>query len=601
MPKITELQAATTYTGVELIEIVQNGTNKKIQINQLPINGKSAYELAVLSGFRGSLQEWLTSLQGTLGTTGPMGAQGPMGVQGPIGPQGITGVAGPQGIQGPKGDKGDVGPQGIQGIAGPAGAGTSEEPSPRTEVFQLVITSISKTTAGMYKGYFIAPFDLEIIEMSASVKRDPFNYIEQNNWSTSNVSVIPRLNHTVIQIPNSSEIGISAGLENKFYKLNPGKKAFKGDYISFDISPLEEGKVYMDDDDVKISLAVTVSVIAKVYVRDSGWTRPKRLEWIKCFDTQNIYNVDFVIDPILEVNGYLKFPATSVYSNILLKSNINTLSNDKIIMYFRYQYENTSRINATLSFDNYWLVNSSYYGASSINTPTWMYHEEFKIPNKEYTGVGFIEFVGDNVASGDLVPGSGYITMKENYKNGISNVVGKILYNVSVLGYDTLGIIVFVTEDIVKTNTVINDSIVDAIDLLYYDQNNLPLNTGSRISTLEGATVETNELVNTVIPNFPAPHYTAWYYIKIDSTKTISLDTFGSTYSNPYLCIWRENIGQDDAVTYTYVTGNDDVDVNSNEFQSRIIHILNTGVYYISVDVHNLEVNKQYRLNYTLS
>lgn len=54
-------------------------------------DGKSAYEIAVEQGFKGSVEEWLKSLQGE------------PGVQGPQGPQGQ------QGIQGDKGDKGDKG------------------------------------------------------------------------------------------------------------------------------------------------------------------------------------------------------------------------------------------------------------------------------------------------------------------------------------------------------------------------------------------------------------------------------------------------------------------------------------------------------------
>lgn len=57
-------------------------------------DGKSAYEIAVEQGFKGSVEEWLKSLQGE------------PGVQGPQGPQGQQGQ---QGIQGDKGDKGDKG------------------------------------------------------------------------------------------------------------------------------------------------------------------------------------------------------------------------------------------------------------------------------------------------------------------------------------------------------------------------------------------------------------------------------------------------------------------------------------------------------------
>ena len=71
-------------------------------LNGIPIGGgdgsgppgKSAYELAVLNGFSGTLTEWLASLVGPAGATGATGATGP---------------------QGPKGDKGDPGPAGNGG------------------------------------------------------------------------------------------------------------------------------------------------------------------------------------------------------------------------------------------------------------------------------------------------------------------------------------------------------------------------------------------------------------------------------------------------------------------------------------------------------
>ncbi len=58
-------------------------------------DGKSAYQIAVKHGFKGTEKEWLASL---------------------IGPQGE------QGIQGPKGDTGERGPQGLKGDKGEPGA-----------------------------------------------------------------------------------------------------------------------------------------------------------------------------------------------------------------------------------------------------------------------------------------------------------------------------------------------------------------------------------------------------------------------------------------------------------------------------------------------
>ena len=76
------------------------------------IEGKSAYQIAVATGFIGTETEWIASLKGEIG---PMG---PQGIQGKTGPQGIQGEIGPQGIQG---EIGPIGPQGIQGKIGPQG------------------------------------------------------------------------------------------------------------------------------------------------------------------------------------------------------------------------------------------------------------------------------------------------------------------------------------------------------------------------------------------------------------------------------------------------------------------------------------------------
>ena len=74
-------------------------------------SGKSAYELAVANGFKGTEEEWLFSLKGERGLQGPAGPKGDQGDTGPQGVQGIRGPAGergPQGLVGPKGDQGDL-------------------------------------------------------------------------------------------------------------------------------------------------------------------------------------------------------------------------------------------------------------------------------------------------------------------------------------------------------------------------------------------------------------------------------------------------------------------------------------------------------------
>lgn len=69
--------------------------------------GASAYELAVLGGFSGSIDEWIKSLKGDRGDVGPAGRDG-------------ESVAGPQGEKGEPGEsiKGEPGPEGPRGQDG---------------------------------------------------------------------------------------------------------------------------------------------------------------------------------------------------------------------------------------------------------------------------------------------------------------------------------------------------------------------------------------------------------------------------------------------------------------------------------------------------
>ena len=92
-------------------QIVVKGGKKGNDGLQGP-DGKSAYQLAIDSGFVGSESEWLASLKGEKGEQGPKGNTGEQGIQGPKGNPGEQGNQGPkgepgeQGIQGPKGDPG---------------------------------------------------------------------------------------------------------------------------------------------------------------------------------------------------------------------------------------------------------------------------------------------------------------------------------------------------------------------------------------------------------------------------------------------------------------------------------------------------------------
>ena len=88
------------------------------EVHVVGVPGKSAYEIALEHGFKGSEEEWLSSLKGEAGPIGPRGETGPAG---PRGEQGATGYIGPSGPRGPRGDTGSIGPMGPQGERGPAG------------------------------------------------------------------------------------------------------------------------------------------------------------------------------------------------------------------------------------------------------------------------------------------------------------------------------------------------------------------------------------------------------------------------------------------------------------------------------------------------
>lgn len=100
------------------------------------INGKSAYEIAVDKGFKGSEDEWLASLQGEDGKDGQNGVDGKDGKNGISVQhrwQGTTltitsesgtssaNLKGEKGDKGDKGEKGDTGAQGAQGVQGVKG------------------------------------------------------------------------------------------------------------------------------------------------------------------------------------------------------------------------------------------------------------------------------------------------------------------------------------------------------------------------------------------------------------------------------------------------------------------------------------------------
>ena len=76
MGKISQMPAAGALSGDELIEIVQNGSNKKLPVNSLASRGSdglSGYQVAVQNGFVGTQNQWLQSLKGVKGDQGNTG------------------------------------------------------------------------------------------------------------------------------------------------------------------------------------------------------------------------------------------------------------------------------------------------------------------------------------------------------------------------------------------------------------------------------------------------------------------------------------------------------------------------------------------------
>ena len=115
-----------TLNGYEVVDAKAREDIKKLQETPSGSNGndgKSAYEIALDNGFKGSEQEWLESLKGPKGETGPQGEKGETGEKGDKGDTGLQGIqgdkgdTGEQGIQGEKGEKGDKGDKGDNGTS----------------------------------------------------------------------------------------------------------------------------------------------------------------------------------------------------------------------------------------------------------------------------------------------------------------------------------------------------------------------------------------------------------------------------------------------------------------------------------------------------
>ena len=97
--------------------------NDKIKDYIDSVSAKSAYQVAVDNGFKGTEAEWLASLKGPQGEKGDGGLSAYMlakkydGFTGSL-PEWLDSLVGPQGPKGEKGDKGEQGPQGPQGEKG---------------------------------------------------------------------------------------------------------------------------------------------------------------------------------------------------------------------------------------------------------------------------------------------------------------------------------------------------------------------------------------------------------------------------------------------------------------------------------------------------
>lgn len=116
----------------------------------------SAYGLAVRQGFKGTLDEWLASLQGIPGKDGAQGPPGKAFTYDDFTPEQLAELTGPEGPQGPKGPQG---PQGVQGPKGDAGTGLNILGTyTSVEALQSAVTT--PTQGDMYNVGETAPYNV---------------------------------------------------------------------------------------------------------------------------------------------------------------------------------------------------------------------------------------------------------------------------------------------------------------------------------------------------------------------------------------------------------------------------------------------------------
>jgi hypothetical protein len=177
MSKISQMPLAQPLTGSELVEVVQDGINKRTTVKDFLVGIESAYQIAVSLGFVGSQALYLASLKGD---RGPAGAAG---TPGPVGPTGATGLIGPPGARGFAGPTGAPGAPGLVGAAGAKGdAGSQFTLLPRNPLvsegragdnflntFTQEVFSKSNTGAWSSKGKLSGASDTALAELSTGV------------------------------------------------------------------------------------------------------------------------------------------------------------------------------------------------------------------------------------------------------------------------------------------------------------------------------------------------------------------------------------------------------------------------------------------------
>lgn len=178
----------TADNAQEMVDIVVDVLipNIENQLSQMPeTGGKSAYEIAVDNGFKGSETEWLASLRGADGEKGEQGIQGVQGIQGEKGETGAKGDKGEQGIQGEKGADGKDGTNGTNGVDGKDGISVTHSWNGTT----LTVKSASGTSSANLKGekgesYILTDADMAEITriVIESLGGNPiFGYVDENN------------------------------------------------------------------------------------------------------------------------------------------------------------------------------------------------------------------------------------------------------------------------------------------------------------------------------------------------------------------------------------------------------------------------------------